>query len=484
VNIGGYKVVRILGEGGAAVVYRCTDEFLRRDVALKLLKAGPSASERSLKRFRREAQALASLDHPNVVRVFAGGMEDEDPFLVLEFVEGRSLQELLDQDGPLPPRRALELIRDVASAVEHAHERGILHRDIKPANLLLDNAGRVRLADFGLSRIENDSIALHTLAGHLLGTPGFIGYEQATGRPDEMGPASDVFGLGATLYALLVGYPPFTGATLSEILMATIRGSYTPVETLVSDAPDELDEFMSRCLAEQPGWRYSSVASMRADIIALLAGEPLGPPPDQDEAPAPADVYGRLMDEELDEVSSDQNQPLPDELSRPTLRLSEQRHPGQAADSVPTVRLAGLPPPIVPESQDGLELVALARACFAQGDFAAAAMIFERAADVKEGRNEALLGAAVARRRMGDFQGAIRVYGRALSLDPEEARAYVGRAAARTDAEDFSGAVADFERALELLPQEHERVARIRVALNTARSRLGGSVIRGRRLEE
>ncbi|MBI4574944.1 MAG: serine/threonine protein kinase, partial [Planctomycetes bacterium] len=203
-RLGPYRIVRELGRGGMGVVLHAVDEDLGRAVALKLLAPALVADPEGLARFRREAAAAAGVDHPGVVRVYAAGEEDGQPWCAMELVEGRPLDRILDEER-VPPERSARIVRDAALAVEAAHGLGVIHRDLKPANLLVEPLDRVRVADFGLARALDSRL---TGAGALLGTPAYMSPEQALDAA-RAGPASDVWSLGATLYEALTLVPPF-----------------------------------------------------------------------------------------------------------------------------------------------------------------------------------------------------------------------------------------------------------------------------------
>ncbi len=196
------------------VVFRARQISLNRTVALKMILAGQLADERDVKRFYTEAEAAAQLDHPGIVPIFEVGQHEGQHFFSMAFVEGRSLAERL-ADGPMPPREAAALLLDVTRAIEYAHSRGVIHRDLKPSNILIGADGNPRVTDFGLAkRVQGDSGL--TGSGQILGTPSYMPPEQAGGRRGEVGPAADVYALGATLYCMITGRPPCQAATSSR----------------------------------------------------------------------------------------------------------------------------------------------------------------------------------------------------------------------------------------------------------------------------
>ncbi|MEZ6184005.1 MAG: serine/threonine-protein kinase [Planctomycetota bacterium] len=272
-RIGDYEVLEAIGRGGFGEVYRVRDPLLDVDVALKLIQVPPSVALEVQERFTREARAVARLDHPHVVRVRTAGWDRRGPYLVMDFVPGESLQRRIAREGPLPVGEAVELARQLADALAHAHAQGVLHRDVKPDNVLVAD-GVARLTDFGLAR---DTLARAdsqvSQAGHALGTPGYWPPEQARGELEAIGPASDVYGLGATLYACLTGRAPYTGVHTLAILEAMARRAPIPrPSTLRDDVGPTLDALCARCLAFEPEARFPSAAAVRDALAAWGPG--------------------------------------------------------------------------------------------------------------------------------------------------------------------------------------------------------------------
>ena len=213
-DFGDYELLEEIGRGGQGVVYRAHQKSLNRTVALKVIGLGPWATEAHLKRFRREAEAAASLDHPFIVPIHEVGERDGCCYFSMNFIEGGQLDEVVRR-APMSIRQVAELIAKVARTVHYAHEHGILHRDIKPGNILLDTKGEPHLTDFGLARlVEAESTVTRTL--DVMGTPSYMAPEQAAGNNAAVGKATDVYGLGAVFYELLTGHPPFAGGTTFE----------------------------------------------------------------------------------------------------------------------------------------------------------------------------------------------------------------------------------------------------------------------------
>ena len=270
-RLGDFVLEEEIGRGGMGVVYRAWQESLQREVAVKLLRDSALAEPSLRARFRAEALAAAGLQHPGIVRVHGGGEADGVFFFAMDHVEGRSLAEMVRDDGPLEPARAAALAAELADAMQHAHDMGVVHRDLKPSNVLVDAQGRARVLDFGLARREGD--ASLTVSGDVLGTPGYMSPEQAAGnRADAGAPSVDVFGVGAVLYFMLTGRAPFTGDSASEVLRRASDGAVTPPRRLNARTPRALETICLKCLRREPGERYASAGELAADIRRFLSG--------------------------------------------------------------------------------------------------------------------------------------------------------------------------------------------------------------------
>ncbi len=270
---GHYLVLGELGRGGMGVVYRAWDERLRRLVALKVLLSGETDPE-SQARFHREGEAVARLQHPNIIAVHELGAIENRPYIAMQFVEGRTLADRIGKAGQkkLPLNKALEAMRDVARALEYAHAQGVLHRDLKPQNIIIDALDRPHLLDFGLAQLRDSGTKL-TATGATLGTPAYMPPEQTGGeRTDER---SDVYSLGATLYHVLTGRPPFEGATPLNIMAAVLRQPPSPPSRLNPRAAGDLDTITLRCLEKDPARRYPSAAELASDLDRHLTGDPI-----------------------------------------------------------------------------------------------------------------------------------------------------------------------------------------------------------------
>jgi hypothetical protein len=269
--IDGYEIGELLGRGGMGLVFKATQKTLKRPVALKIIVSGAHAGELERARFRTEAEAVARLHHPGIVQIYEVGEQAGCPYLALEFVGGGSLERQLS-GAPAPPRRAAQLLLDLARAVQHAHEQGIVHRDLKPANVLLTEAGVAKITDFGLAKLL-DVEQGHTHSGAVLGSPSYMAPEQAEGKVRAIGPATDVYSLGAILYELLTGRPPFLGASLMETLDQVRSHDPAPPQVLQPKAPADLATISLKCLEKNPAERYASAAALALDLDRFLRGE-------------------------------------------------------------------------------------------------------------------------------------------------------------------------------------------------------------------
>ncbi len=272
-TFGDYVLEEQVAHGGMGVIYRATQRSLNRKVAVKLLLLGRYSSAESIERFHREAQSAAALRHPNIVAIHEVGEHDGQHFLSMDYIEGRSLAEEI-RARPMEPRRAAEVARDVARAIHYAHEHGVLHRDIKPSNILLDVFGQVRITDFGLAKKLDGSSDL-TLTGQMVGTPNYLSPEQAAGKHAEVGPASDVYSIGALLYELLTGRPPFLANSLSETLLR-IRDE-PPLNPRAHNPAlqGDLETIALKCLRKEPGRRYATASALGDDLHRWLQHLPI-----------------------------------------------------------------------------------------------------------------------------------------------------------------------------------------------------------------
>jgi WD40 repeat protein len=266
----GYEILGELGRGGMGVVYLARQRKLNRPVALKMVLAGGHAGEQDLARFRIEAEAVARLQHPNVVQIYEVGEANGLPFLCLEYCGGGSLEKKLD-GTPLPPAEAVVLIETLARAVHAAHRTGVVHRDLKPANVLLTADGSPKITDFGLAK-QLDSQKGQTQSGAVLGTPSYMAPEQAAGKGKEVGPAADTYALGAILYEVLTGRPPFRAATPLDTLVQVVGDEPVPPSRLQPNVPRDLETICLTCLQKEPHRRYPSAESLADDLKAFREG--------------------------------------------------------------------------------------------------------------------------------------------------------------------------------------------------------------------
>jgi tetratricopeptide (TPR) repeat protein len=271
--IEGYEVLGELGRGGMGVVYKARQTGLNRLVALKMVIAGDHAGEGQLERFRIEGEAVASLQHPNIVQIFEVGKRDGLPFFSLEFVDGGSLAQKI-AGKPQPEQKAAATLEALARAMAVAHQQGIIHRDLKPANVLLTLNGTPKITDFGLAkRLESDS--QQTRSGTLMGTPSYMAPEQARGETHAIGPASDIYALGAMLYELLTGRPPFQGATMMDTLDQVCRQEPVPPRRLVPKLSRDLETICLKCLQKEAHKRYANAGELADDLHRFLEHEPI-----------------------------------------------------------------------------------------------------------------------------------------------------------------------------------------------------------------
>jgi serine/threonine-protein kinase len=266
-----YEVGRLLGSGGMAEVYEGRDRLLARQVAIKVPLPQYAHDPAFQQRFRREAQAAASLSNPGVVAVYDTGMQNGTPFIVMEFVGGRTLKETILAEGPLAPDRAAQIAADVCSALAAAHARGLVHRDVKPPNVMLTHSGRVKLMDLGIARGDTAESATQTGAHTtMIGTALYLSPEQAQGQPVD--PRSDLYSLGCCLYEMLTGTVPFRGATPVAILYRHVREDPAPPRLLNPEVPPALEAVCLKALAKRPEDRYQTAVELRDDLLRARAG--------------------------------------------------------------------------------------------------------------------------------------------------------------------------------------------------------------------
>ncbi|MCU1498084.1 MAG: Serine/threonine protein kinase [Acidimicrobiales bacterium] len=291
---GRYELVRRIARGGMAEVFLARDQLLDRPVALKILFPELSTDPSFVERFRREAQAAANLSHPNIVSVYDWGEEDGTYVIVMEYVDGKPLSNLIRTEGPLLADRAASIGAAVAAALAFAHRNEVVHRDVKPGNVLIDSAGHVKVADFGIARAANTKENL-TQTGAVMGTATYFSPEQAQGKPVD--PRSDLYSLGVVLYEAASGKPPFSGDSPVAIAYKHVQEPVPPLRDQNPSIPEPYEAITRKALAKNPANRYGTAEEMRADLQRFLDGrsveaEGVLPPPDPGAEPATA-IVGR-----------------------------------------------------------------------------------------------------------------------------------------------------------------------------------------------
>jgi beta-lactam-binding protein with PASTA domain/predicted Ser/Thr protein kinase len=267
-----YELIKRIGRGGMADVFMARDRLLDRNVAIKVLFAEFAVDPNFVERFRREAQAAANLNHPNIVNVFDWGKHGGTYFIAMEYVDGRTLADILRSNGQLTSKQAAEIASEVAAALGFAHAAGLVHRDIKPANILIGTNGSVKVADFGIARAMNAPTEANlTQAGAVMGTATYFSPEQAQGaQPD---PRSDLYSLGIVMYEMIAGRPRFAGDNPVSIAYKQVHDYPTPLNKLVADVPRPFEAIVAKLLTKDPAVRYSTADSLREDLRRFRAGE-------------------------------------------------------------------------------------------------------------------------------------------------------------------------------------------------------------------
>ncbi|MFI7545567.1 Stk1 family PASTA domain-containing Ser/Thr kinase [Actinoplanes sp. NPDC049599] len=284
---GRYQVGELLGYGGMAEVHKGRDLRLGRDVAIKMLRTDLARDATFQERFRREAQNSAALNHPAIVAVYDTGEEvsstgEKLPFIVMEFVNGRTLKEVLAAEQRLQPRRALEIIADICAALEFSHRHGIIHRDIKPGNVMITQNGQVKVMDFGIARALASGATTMTQTSAVIGTAQYLSPEQARG--ESVDARSDVYAAGCVLFELMVGHPPFVGDSPVSVAYQHVREDPKAPSDINRDVPPDVDAIVLKALAKNPLNRYQSAQEMRADALRAVAGRPVLATPVMSEA--------------------------------------------------------------------------------------------------------------------------------------------------------------------------------------------------------
>jgi WD40 repeat protein/serine/threonine protein kinase len=272
-SIGGYDLIEEIARGGMGIVYKARQRSLNRFVALKVLSHGPFSDSQSVRRFQTEAEAIARLHHPNIVSIYEIGEHEGHHFIAMELVVGKNFAELT-AEYPLSPALSAKYMAAVADAIAYAHGQGVIHRDLKPSNLLLDKSDQPRVTDFGLAKLSHSDISL-TLTGQSLGSPGYMAPEQAFGKAKDAGVLGDIYSLGAALYHLTTGRPPFVGETPQDVLLQAQTAEPIAPRRLNPRIPMDLETICCKCLEREPGNRYASAEELAADLRRFIADEPI-----------------------------------------------------------------------------------------------------------------------------------------------------------------------------------------------------------------
>jgi tetratricopeptide (TPR) repeat protein len=450
-KIGPYEVNGELARGAMGVVFRAKDPALDRDVAIKvMLHLGDDPQD--LERFRREARATARLRHPSIVALHTVGNHEGRPYLVMDLVEGESLHARVERDGPLPPREAAQLIATLAEALAYAHAQGVIHRDVKPANVLLDERGAPLVTDFGLARREGEDQQL-THTGEIVGTPAYMSPEQAGGEPGQAGPASDVYGLGATLYELLTGRPPFLADTLIEVFAAIVTEPPEPPRSLRPEVPPELESICLRCLAKEPADRLPSAAALAEALRRFLDPKAARVAAGPAASAAPAATPSFMASPWAPLAALGLLALVAGGWAQTSLLLSDERAERRAAEALlDELGIAG-GVALDPEEAELLTLAYAMRGDILRraGEWELALSDYDRYLDAEPEAVQALMNRADVKIKLGDEAGALEDLNRVLELDETRARAYRDRAGLRVALHrDFEGALADSSRAIEL----------------------------------
>ncbi len=274
---GRYKIVEKIGSGGMAEVYKAEDTILNRTVAIKVLHSQLATQKDFIERLRREAQAAANLNHPNIVNIHDWGSEDDTYFIVMEYIEGKTLKEIIEAEAPFPPERAISIATKVCSALDFAHRRDIIHRDVKPQNIMITTEGEIKVTDFGIARAG--AATPMTQTGSIMGTAQYISPEQAQGRIIQQ--TSDIYSLGIVLYEMFTGKVPFSGENPIAIAFKQVHEKPIPPRKIRPSIPDSLERITLRALAKNPNDRYQTGEQMRADLLRFSRGEDVSPLPPQ-----------------------------------------------------------------------------------------------------------------------------------------------------------------------------------------------------------
>ncbi|MEZ6184977.1 MAG: protein kinase [Planctomycetota bacterium] len=464
-----YRLEDLLGQGGMGAVYRARDLQSLEPVAVKLLHL---PSQRARERMLREIRALAALDHRGIVRVRDAGAHEGSPFVVLDFVQGETLTDRVNREGPCTSFVAAELARDLAEALDHAHARGVVHRDVKPDNVLVDAGGAPRLTDFGLSTQTHEEQERLTQSGALLGTPGFLAPEQAEGRRDAIGPLSDVYGVGGVLYFALTGRPPITGTSLHEVVAATCHKKPQPPQELNPEVDPRLAKVCLRCLEKAPEARYPSAEALAQALDEVLTTPRravgggwlwLGLGLAGGLAVGGGVVLGTLNSGPTPPPSVSAPQPVaaspdPDDRGETPEFLAlctQAQERGNAGHPAEALELALRAAELAPRSARGWFTCGVA--CMALKDLVAARGYFERARDLEPERSSVRLNLGVCYASSGELEIALEELDLAIALK-DDAIARVQRSLVYRDQGNRTAALADLAQVLELHPAPSELI--------------------------
>jgi tRNA A-37 threonylcarbamoyl transferase component Bud32 len=288
-NLGNYKIVSKLGQGGMATVYKAHELSLNRVVALKVLASQLSEDKAYIKRFQREAQAAAQLNHPNIVQIYAIGEEQGVHYFAMEYIKGKSLANIKEEEGVMKPEDAVPIIRQVAEALAEAHKVGLVHRDIKPSNIMIDAAGRPKVTDFGIAYVSYANTKL-TRDGSIIGTPEYLSPEQCEGKTVDQ--RSDIYSLGVTLYELLSGKTPYEADTPVSMLMKIVKGEFPPLQEVNPDVPESLRAIVDKMMLKDVQQRYQKMEEVITDLLKLEPGREVPSTAVMEEVAVPAPAAG------------------------------------------------------------------------------------------------------------------------------------------------------------------------------------------------
>ena len=465
-QIGPFRVLASIARGGGGQVYRVANpQPGGPDLALKLLLGKPGP--RSYRRYQTEVQAMLRLRHPGVVGLHAAGEHGDLPYLVMDLVEGASLQDRLQRRGALPWRESAELALQVAEALAECHALGVVHRDLKPDNMLVDADGRARVADFGLALDLDASQSRLTQSGTFMGTPGYWAPEQASGKTELLGPLVDVYGIGAVLYAMLTRMPPFRPSSVREAISQTISMPPDPPSVHAPDVPKALERICMRCLEKDPAQRYPSAQGLSVALRELLHG----PPPDS--APPRRAPWGAAVaigaalalglgawwltrGEAPDPVAGPgpAEPAVPAEPSEPKPDLDALLAAQDWESALPLLDLA-----LAADPRDVELRVQRGRARRGLGEFALALEDLGEVLATHPDHREALHHRGAVLRKLKREADALVDLERLLALDPTHAGGHYHRGVIRRRAGQLQGAIEDFDDALRLDP-DLESVAR------------------------